>query len=242
MVHTLPDWTTKYKLVNIFSNIDDAELAVRLGSVNRFDRRGWSWFYETFEDTLARWQLSGLGVGCAAALSTVSARSGKQSALLTTGNAVDDWELIYTMLPYPPTTRFGYEISFTLGTSIKSLELQLSFYTGTQWLISGIKVDVVGNTLQYVKPGPAYQTFKTVVPFYQNDYSFHTLKFVVDLSTLNYVRCLYDDMVMDMSSYLFGGIPDGTARHMESQITVKNNAAGNHHCYLDDLIFTIEEP
>ena len=40
MVHTLPDYSTKYRMTNVFGNIDHSELAARLGSPSTFDRRG----------------------------------------------------------------------------------------------------------------------------------------------------------------------------------------------------------
>ena len=61
MAHTLPPWTSKYKLTEVFSGIDVNELAVRLGSPVNLDRRGNIVFIDDVEHALRKWEVSTTG-------------------------------------------------------------------------------------------------------------------------------------------------------------------------------------
>ncbi|GAH58675.1 unnamed protein product, partial [marine sediment metagenome] len=53
MVHTLPDYSTKYKMTNLFGNLDNSELAARIKPLSMLDRAGHLIWYDDFEaDTL----------------------------------------------------------------------------------------------------------------------------------------------------------------------------------------------
>ena len=82
MVHTLPPWTSKYRLVKIFANVDVAELVVRLGSPVSFDRRGNVVLIDDFAASVIKWSYPGYGTGNGHELSTAWAKSGSQSLKL----------------------------------------------------------------------------------------------------------------------------------------------------------------
>ncbi len=112
MTHTLPDYTTKYKMTNIFSNIDTAELAVRLGSGVIYDRRGNVVDYDDFEHGSLKWDNDFTAHAGTVAVSTDTARSGGKSLKIVTANAVADRMNIYRYVTPTFNTNIGMELSF----------------------------------------------------------------------------------------------------------------------------------
>ena len=82
MVHTLPDYTTKYKTAIVFGNLDHAELAARLGSIDIYDRRGAVIDLDNFEAPYMRWIGETLGGGGNVTLTTEKNLSSKNTYLL----------------------------------------------------------------------------------------------------------------------------------------------------------------
>ncbi|MFH1593720.1 MAG: hypothetical protein ABID09_03365, partial [Candidatus Omnitrophota bacterium] len=95
MAHTNPDYTSKGKLNTITASTDNAELAVRLGSVVTFDRRGNVIFIDDFEGATLFWTTGGAGVGNVEALTAAWGKSGSQSCELTAGAGAAGQARIY---------------------------------------------------------------------------------------------------------------------------------------------------
>ena len=115
MAHGQPDFGL-YAVKKTVSGLADlGELAVRLGSIITFDRRGDIVWFDDFEGDVFKWERDPSGVDAAIIVSPEAARNGAFSAKLTTGNLADDHATILHHLPYPVTSRVGFEISFTVN-------------------------------------------------------------------------------------------------------------------------------
>ncbi|GAH83946.1 unnamed protein product, partial [marine sediment metagenome] len=81
-----PDFGMYASASTIGSVSDLAELAVRLGSINIFDRRGKVIDFDDFEDVRKGWEFELLG-GATAVRASTAPKSGSQHWILTTGGA-----------------------------------------------------------------------------------------------------------------------------------------------------------
>jgi len=63
MAHGTPDWGVTASKKTIYSLHDMGELAVRLGSIVSFDRRGDVIFSDSFQNGLGKVYASGVGAG-----------------------------------------------------------------------------------------------------------------------------------------------------------------------------------
>ncbi|GAI74233.1 unnamed protein product, partial [marine sediment metagenome] len=139
-IHGKPDWGLQLKKT-IYSFDDLSELAVRLGSIDFFDRRGDVILLDSFEYGLGKWDLGGGSVGSIPILSTDKVRSGGYSAKLV-GEAIDTgYSSMSIDFPYPALSKWGFETSFLMYTNIDTIAICLKKFTGSQKLEGRVKYD-----------------------------------------------------------------------------------------------------
>jgi len=238
MAHSLPDYTTKYKLVRLFSNMDFSEFAARINQMVVYDRRGNIIWFDDFEGGTLCWVSNGSGVGNTEVLSTDQPFIGSQCCKITTGNLNNDYGGIVREFQRPPTSQLGIEISFTSKGNIDRYELQFTYFTGTTSYTAYAGVDTTTHTLFYYDAAGAYQTLASNVLCWVGNYFYHTMKLVVDFSTGNYVRFLFANRSYDMA-----GIPMRTGVSAEETRVLTGfrcqaSANGGHSMYVDRFIFT----
>jgi len=242
MVHGFPDWGVTAGKKTTYQLKDMAELAVRLGSIVNSDRLGDVVWMDDFEASTLKWETYGTGTGNAQALSTETAKNGSQSCKLTTGNAQYNEARITHYSPMPVLGNIGAEMSFAIGAEIYAIVLYLRVYDGAYRNQTVIWIDPQNNELKYMDKNGAYQVFATGVDLYENDLMFHTAKLVVDFSAGYYIRFRLNNATYDLSAFQIEKSTSAILPRMDCIISVYNNSAGNHYVYIDDVIFTQNEP
>jgi hypothetical protein len=116
MVHGHPDWGEGAIVSTIYRVMDLGELAVRLGSIDTFDRRGNVIFLENFEAGYLKWATSINGTGSSVSLVAGIARSGEHSCLLVGGPGVGRFADVTRSVAIPVIGKLGGEISFAIGS------------------------------------------------------------------------------------------------------------------------------
>lgn len=222
--------------------ITRAELAVRLGSVVTFDRRGDVLFLDSFEDGLAGWEPSSYGEGGSAVQSSVRARTGAFSCLLTAGS--DDYHCaaILRWIPYPCLSSFGFEFSFTYQNLFDYLYLEAYLYTGTFYYRFRIRYVPSEEKIQYEDLSGVFQDIATGVPLLSEEHLFNTMKLVVDFVEGKYKRLLLNNLSYDLTDipvYRLGGI---TPAYLYFNIYLEGREDENDKAYIDDVIITQNEP
>lgn len=241
MVHTLPDYTTKYKMVTLFGQIDMGEVAARLGSPVTFDRRGQIVMIDDFEAASLKWTTSSWGTGNDISLATNAARNGDQSCRLTGGSDGLKYALIYRYLPLPVDSQIGFEISFCLDTNLDYFAVIPVFFDGTNKHSPQIRFDRADAILYVFDHNGVGQTIASGVNLQDTVILFHTLKFVVDRSTGYYVRCILNDTEYDISSYQYQVAADASDPYISMQLWNMPETGENGVLYLDDFILTQNE-
>lgn len=241
-----PDYGA-YAAKEITGSVSDmAELAARLGSIVTFDRRGDVAFLDDYESGIEKWEESHAEgaewgtVGLSAAL----AESGSFSTKLVTKGAVDGYAQVVYILPYwnPINGRLGVEIKFTLPSNLMRFEMPLFIQSLEGWFWTGIEYDSWDNVLKIYGDG-AFEDF-VEVDLERSATLFHVVKFVIDINTNRYVRVLLDSIEYDASDRVITVVPGGARPYMEIYLTALNRVgnATSHTCFIDDLIFTRNEP
>lgn len=242
MSHTLPDYTTKYKLASIFAHIDEAELAARLGSINYFDRRGNIIFMDDFENTPIKWVTSTSGAGAAVALSTVTARSGSSSIKLTSGTTISKFAGIYKRLILPPNKKIGYEFSFVLSDNIDHIDFYVWVQSLTKIHKYWVRLDPIAKTVALLQSGGLYPVVGSFNELYVEDTTFHTVKLIVDEETGYFKTLIIDDTVFDLSSYAAVTVNVANPCNVYLTINLVGDGVANGYLYVDDVIVTQNEP
>lgn len=227
----------------IFTLTDLAELAVRLKSINSFDRRGYVVYFDDFEDNPNKWRLYPSGHGQTFTLSTAQAKSGACSGKLTLVAGDGTWEQIQHYLPLPVHTRIGVEISFSLAAPLTGFMFHIYMDDGTYINRPTLWYSVADKQLFYYNSlGVAILLMDNLV-LQAPDFVFNTIKLVFDYSTRQYIRviCNEREVTLDGISYWSQaslGPPPGLATWFDGHKLLADAA----HLYFDDFIVTQQEP
>ena len=241
MVHTLPDYTTKYKMTKIFGNIDDAELAARLGSINTFDRRGNVVWMDDFEAATLKWvstTIGGLGSG---ALSTDTARNGASCFKMVTDNVTGRGWQILKRLPIPESGRLGIEFSMSSAVDKWRISVDFVLYTLAGTIRASYTWDEDSDRLWIIPSSGVSTDIFTDAEHTQDIHLFNTMKLVVDIDNLKFVRALWNDVEIDLSNYALRQTGYTAAYFLGVNINVHARENVAKTVYVDDVIITQNE-
>lgn len=242
MVHTLPDYSTKYRLTQVFGNIDNNELAVRLGCPSVYDRRGTVAFIDNFEASVLHWYSDAAPAGSSVALSTESARSGSQSVKALITSEQEGEANIARNLPGFFSDRIGIEAHIYNPGSTGYFEMRLNGYTGSKYYLAGIRLNMNTGSLYYVGTDLSYYLFAENVGIPDSYHGFYPFKIVIDISKGEYVRCLWNNIYHDLAGKRFSYDSDTTPALTSILLTYTGLGAGSQIIYIDDIIITQTEP
>ncbi len=242
MAHGTPDWGVTAGRSKVYQLTDMGELAVRLGSIVSFDRRGDVTFLDSFEFGLRAWTASTSGAGAAVDITTGAARSGFASARLVAGSDSNRAASIQHLDIMPALSALGAECSFALSSTIETLDLEHQIFDGTDFIDWRVRWDETNTRLQYFDSSGAWVTFATGVDLAGGAGLFHTMKLRVDFAKRQYINVVFNE-----TSYGLDGIaPQVTASPLRPQliteILLTGRSGQNDRVHIDDVILTQNEP
>lgn len=242
MVHGTPDWGLTAGQATVYQLTDLGELAVRLGSIVSFDRRGDVVWLDDFEDGANKWEVAVAGTGAAVAISTARARNGAQSILLTAGSDGARYAQIGHFQAIPSLSNLGVEFSFAHIAALDNLLLELDVNTGSRLLTPRIRYDEVNSLILYKDAAGVDQELGPSNFFTADWYRFSTIKLVVDLEAEEYVRLIVDLTVFNMAGIPLAAEDNSAAGNASTTIRNTGDAGFNNKVYVDDVILTQNEP
>lgn len=241
MVHTLPDYTTKYRMVTVFGQIDTGELAARLGSIDTFDRRGNVIWMDDFEGSMLHWEGVAAGAGAGVSLSNSHSLYGDQSCKLTTANTSSATALIAQRLGYQTLSKIGFEFGITSSANLQDFIIAVTLTDGTYIMYPQLKYIHDDYKLYYSDHEGNWKELATTDGVYDSDYLFNKVKLVCDFKTRYYTRCILNDREYDMSSYMLRKYSNGQLPNMYIRIKITAGADANVTSYVDGVIITQNE-
>jgi len=223
-------------------SIGNAELAARLGSAVKYDRRGQAIFIEDFENGWAQWRSYTQGVGAAAELTPTTASHGGYCAKLTGGSTLGRYSFLRFTRGILPVGRVGIEMSFALPGAVDFLIFSLTYYTMTSRYSAKMYFVYADKELQIDDADAGMVAVGTAYVSEEDLHVFNTIKLVTDLTTGQYVRLLYNQQEIDISAY--GPSVEGYLypNRVSLDVGVYSRNGENDVMYLDDVIFTMAEP
>jgi hypothetical protein len=227
---------------NRMLTIGNAELAVRLGSIVRYDRRGSVRDVIDFSEGITgvtSVTLSGSGTY---ALDPITSQAGYSMKCLVNNppgtNSVD----VLVRRAARPLSKRGIEIAFCINTIHPNIELHMRAHNGSGLYQSGIWFDVDAGVLQYMDSVGNWVQFASgvVAPCVVGVWC--NLKYVFDFRTRTYSRCIFSGTEYDMSSLHGQSGYSADAPDEYSNIAFIGYVGGSNYCYLDSVILTDAEP
>jgi len=241
MGHTRPDWTTYGKLDQIFALYDLGELAVRLGSIVSFDRRGNILWLDDFEDGIVKWLVK-TGVGYAKWDSSLTAaRNGGKSAHSFCEADMTPVAKISRGIPWTVAGMFGLEVSFATGDNNGQPVVELRVYDGVKYYQASIRFLTATSLLEYLDEDNSWQTLRSEVYIHKGSTFWHTLKLVVDSVSGEYVRLLFDGLSISMASIPMREVVSTVGPYLEVILWHTTLTGVDSEIYYDDCIVTQNE-
>lgn len=243
MVHTLPDYSTKYKMATIFGQIDTGELAARLGSPDMFHRSGNIIFIEDFEGACTTWDPELSGAGASADLSNEFPFMGSKCYKLVAGSTVNVSSKIRRYFALPVNTRLGTEWAFTFDDNTDYIRLLNIYYDGTTQWGAVVKLSLTDATITVGHGEEGDVPIAEDLRLYTTNTIYNHLKFVVDFTTHKYVRVIFNNHVYDASDYDLEPFPAPAVEdNMFLEFKIFGNPGANGVSYADNCILTQNEP
>lgn len=242
MAHGTPDWGVTAGARTTYQLTDLGELAARLGSPITHDRRGDVLWWDDFEWSLNKWTDNSSGTGGVAAISTVRARNGQASCLLTGGSDgtkqgwIDHYQAPVTQ------SRFGAEVSFSPAGTIDRFAVVLDIIRAGVRTFFIAQWDDVSDELQYTDAAGADAILATGVSLHKTSPTFHTLKVVGDLEAGEYVRIILNETEYSMAGVAAQQVGSATDENLHIGAHLFSRAGSNDTVYVDDAILTMNEP
>ena len=242
MVHTLPPWTSKWRMAKIFGQIDSGELAARLGSPVTFDRRGNIFWYDDFEGSSQKWYSGFIGAGTASLNATRSWR-GSQSMKMTSGATSGNAALIRKAFYNPSDANIGLEFKVLTDAADSEIKVYLYGYYGTKAYYGAISYSYGDKTLDYSK-GTTLSWVELETDIYLDILreTWLPIKMVIDGNTAKWKRIIVGDTEYNLSGIDLVAQAPSAERHSFVVFYIFNTDNAAKTCYIDDVIITQNEP
>ena len=242
MAHGQPDFGAQASKETVYGQADIGELAARLGSIVTFDRRGDVVWLDDFESGIEKWNLTLQGLGATIDWSTIAARSGAFSAKLTAGSTLTHLAHIARGFSPPVPSRIGVEFHTSQGSTYEEIICTLYLYDGVNHIETGIKHNYAAQQLSYRDDAFAWVPFANGIQLFQMAEMLHSFKMVFDLVTKRYVRVIFNNLEYDLSAIPLYSVLSAFSPRCVLILQNTGRLANNDYIYIDDVIFTQNEP
>lgn len=252
--YSAPQPTGQVPVGPIYTLADVGESAARLGSIMTYDRRGNVIILDDFEEPQLRWNkafVPPFWLGAEAILDNTNAKSGSQAIKLHTPAVAGAIMYIEKHAMVTVSKRLGVEISFSdyTVTGISPfpihcrLKIVLTYFDGTNAFSSTLFITpVLGELHIEDDEGVAEILIAKLKQLPDTPNLFFTIKLVIDAETGKYTRLLFSQNEYDLSQYGLYVYADARAPFIQTRLVLENVGATANDIWLDDYIFTQNEP
>ena len=220
---------------------DMADLAVRLGIIVEYDRRGDVVKLDDFESPVFRWE-STPSLGGAIALDIAQVKSGAKSVKLSVNGTAGASPNIKSFFYPLGSLQLGAEISFCKPATTYKLRFEMSNYTGTAVYYGQAEILFNTGVLQIRKSDGTNIEVATGLTFRDDDFVFSPMKMVIDFLNNKYTRFLLANVEYDLSAHALSTASSTIKASSGVIITLIDTGASTADLWLDDFVFTQNEP
>lgn len=221
---------------------DPGEAAARLGSINVYDRRGWTVWMDDFEATTLRWDASQIAGGVTPVLDSFQSMSGSQVVHFECGASTADKSIIERLFGLIRLGKIGVEFWIQItkqGTEY--FELTIDIIDGTNWSEALLRYTPVAGTIE-IYTGGAWLEVMTGIYMYYGYWYFLPIKLVVDMDSDTYQRLLVGEREIDLSTYPLSDLGLNPIRRVGVTFQLTGDGVAITRAKIDNFILTQAEP
>lgn len=242
MAHGTPDWGITAPRSTIYSLHDMAELAVRMGSIVAFDRRGNVIFMDDFGRGAARVTVPFNVAPAEVFPASDYPLSGPTHLVIKTGDSAGNQQSIVATIYRPVLAGVGAEIAFVPVTNLRTFEVVINEYDGTNYRNYHARYDHTDGKLYVLDSASVWQEVGSPGVLYTYLHCYTIIKLVVDFENQLYKRLLFNDVTYDLSAHSANVSASATSPHMRVQVYAYTDADASIEVRVDNLILTQNEP
>ena len=222
---------------------DMSELAVRLGSISRFDRSGIIIFEEAFKHGIGRWVQNSTPADAYVVPVSDYYSLVPYSALLATTSDLNSYSGISTYLPIPYVSPMGFEWHCKFRDEVELFYMWVQVHTGDCQYRVVVRIDIEDTIVDICNKGGTYDPVYTKALRYGVNSPFHAMKVVVDFLNETYVRLVVDGVDIDLTGRsIFKDAEDDESPHLFLYFSNNPGPSTLNRVYLDNIIITMDEP
>lgn len=237
-----PDYGLYQPQFAIAGLADLGEAVARLGSINVYDRRGFTVWQDDFEAPSLKWTPTQGGLGALPVLSTVASYSGIQSVFLDSVGLAGSGSRISRTFPLIRRGKIGIEFWVQgLSGANSYIELALRVYDGASPNFAHIRYQTANRTVEIFTP-LGWQVIDTRAYMQTTDFHFLPIKLVIDMDADTYTRLLVGRSEYDIRAHQLVVMAPSTNEYIEVQFTANQIGVPSVWFYLDNFILTQNEP
>ncbi len=241
MAHGAPDYSNVKKDGFVFRIDDMAELAVRLGSIVSYDRRGDVYWFYGFDYGIGDLLESTVGASSTVSLRTDFYEHPPFACRLTAGGDAGNYATISRRLATPSTVNVGTQVSIRPSSSSADIRLYIENFNGTSRFRSKLRLNPQVGTLQIEDDTEGWVTIATGLPAFTSIAHFIHMKVIMDITTNKYVKAVLDDTEYDISDYDAAESSSSISKSILASVYNLSTESGNDSINVDNLIVTINE-
>ena len=242
MAHGKPDWGLVGPKYTTYGLDDLGEAVVRLDSPVAWDRRGDVIKMVDFECGLGDGLIQTSGAGGTYHRSTGHTWHGAYSLELVAGSDLARSAQFLVFMPRPSQGGLGYELWVTSHNDVEYQIMTYDYFYQNNRYSAGIRFINATNEFQYYDAAGAYVTFVTLPVYININYVFHIWKLVYNVSDGVYNRFILDGFSYPLTNIPVNIVTPLVGERVATQFQVTANGGTNPNCFLDNLIFTQNEP
>lgn len=242
MAHGTPDFWGASPKATTYGLQDMAELAVRMGSVVSFDRRGDVILYDDFTGGTCKVEVTGSGTGNEIYPTLGWGLYRDIALMLKTGSGAGDASGFSRDIYFPVLGNIGLETAFCPQPNMSRFEIWLRVFTGTQEIRFKVYYKHTDGKIYLQHCDGLYYVIGTPGVQKQGGITYCTFKLVGNILTSKYVRVLFNSHTYLVSDYAPYVLSDTTAKSLRAYIITFNNTAGAIEVPVGYYIITQNEP
>lgn len=241
MVHTLPDYTSKWRSDTPTVNLNVSETARRINPLSSLDDRGRITWFDDCQGAIGNWN-AGIFVGSNAVKTVDRPYFGDTAYRLTTTAA--GGSKIYFSRDMDPgvISRYGFEILFAEMGDSQYLDMVWSYMDQTDYLVSELRFDLLNDKIYIDPKNDGTWHLVSSHLFDGNNRTYHHAKWVGDAVTQKWVRLILNGVEFDLSAYDWNRSADGFCGRMGLSINLVNTAATAATMNIGGIMITDKEP
>lgn len=237
-----PDWHT-YRRSGVRDVLSDmGELAVRVGSLKAYNRRGSVFWMTDMSLGMAPWQIGKSGDNADIRPDASWSMYGGYSLVLEAGSTANYMAYIYRKLTPHVVNKWGLEIAVAFPEGFEEFHLGLHRFDGVQAHSARI---ILSDADQKIYYWDDYNSPVEVgdLPQIIDAYSlFHCVKLVADYENDKYVGLWLDDNFYDLSDYALAVYNASDYPMSYIYMRMVGLSGDTDRCHIDYVIMTTGEP